>query len=199
MIGPASALLCPGCFTALPSSHLNSADFVRCPLCQANVQAAVFPAAYRDPGPGTAGERILVAGESSCFYHDQKKAVVPCDTCGRFLCALCDVDLGGKHVCPQCLESGREKGSLTQLETRRITYDNAALILALGPVVVFFFWAFTLLTAPVALALGIIAYFKPNSILGFSRLKALTAIVLAVLQITAWALLFLGMLKPLLA
>src|SRR5688572_22390826 len=109
-----SAILCPACYTALPPSHFNTRSFETCPACQARIQAEVFPAAFRILGPGQTGERILLQGESSCFYHEQKKAVVPCDACGRFLCALCDVDLNGKHLCSQCLDTGRQKGSLQE-------------------------------------------------------------------------------------
>jgi hypothetical protein len=188
-----SAILCPGCYTPLPASHFNTGSFEPCPSCQVKVQAAVFPAAFRVIGPGRTGERILVQGESSCFYHEQKKAVVPCDTCGRFLCALCDVDLNGKHLCPQCLDTGRQKGSLQELETGRVLYDNAALLLALTPMVIFVFWFLTLVTAPVAVLLGVMSYFRPNSIIGFSRIKAMAAIVIGISQMALWVLLFMGM------
>jgi hypothetical protein len=193
----ASAILCPNCYTPLPVSHFNSNTFQPCPVCQAKIQAAVFPAAFREITPGRSGERILVEGESSCFYHEQKKAVVPCDSCGRFLCALCDVDLDGKHLCPQCLDTGRQKGALQQLETRRVLYDNGALILALAPMVIFIFWVFTLITAPLAIFLAVMAFFKPNSILGFSRVKAIAAILIGLFQIVVWVLMFLGVIENL--
>jgi hypothetical protein len=185
-----SAILCPSCFTPLPPSQFNTDKFLPCPTCEANLQVAVFPAAFRAITPGQSGERILIAGESSCFYHDQKKAVVPCDSCGRFLCALCDVDLSGRHFCPQCLDTGRQKGSLQQLEIQRVVYDNGALLLAVVPMLLFCFPTFV--TAPVAVVLGVISYFRPNSILGFSRFKALAAIVLALFQIVLWVLMFMG-------
>jgi uncharacterized paraquat-inducible protein A len=189
-----STILCPSCYTPVPPSQFNSDKFAPCPTCQAKLLVAVFPAAFRPIAPGQSGERILIAGESSCFYHDQKKAVVPCDTCGRFLCALCDVDLGGKHVCPQCLDTGRQKGALQQLETRRVVYDSAALIVALTAMLLFCIPAFV--TAPVAIALGVMSHFKPNSILGFSRWKAYGAIVLALFQIVLWVLTLMGIFNP---
>lgn len=199
MTSSSAAVLCPSCYTPLPPSHFNLGSFTPCPACQAKIQAAVFPAAFRPAAAGQSGERILIAGESSCFYHEQKKAVVPCDVCGRFLCALCDMDLGGKHLCPQCLGSGREKGSLQQLETQRITYDKGALLLALIPMVLFVLWAFTLVTAPIAVFLGIMAHFKPNSILGFSRWKAIAAIVIGLFQILFWVLIFMGVFESFLS
>jgi len=190
MNGP--SILCSNCYTPLPASHCNTGQLDPCPACAVEVQAQVFPAAFRTIAPGQTGERIIVEGESSCFYHEQKKAVVPCDICGRFLCAVCDVELDGRHLCPPCLDAGREKGTLQQLQTQRTLYDSAALMLALGPVVVFIFWWFTIITAPIAIILGVMSFYKPNSILGFSRFKAIAAIVIAVLEIAVWVLLFLG-------
>jgi hypothetical protein len=187
-----SAILCPSCYTPLPPSHFNTRSLEPCSACQASVEAAVFPAAFRAVAPGQTGERILVPGESSCFYHEQKKAVVPCEACGRFLCALCDVDLNGKHLCPQCLDAGRQKGSLQELETRRVLYDSSALLLALTPVVLFPFFFFSVITAPIAVLLGVLSYFRPNSIVGGSRFKATAAIVFGVSQIVLWVLVFMG-------
>ena len=70
---------------------------------------------------------MLVDGEASCFYHPAKKAVLPCESCGRFLCAVCDVEMNGQHLCPACLASGKKKGRLKQLENRRTLYDSLAL------------------------------------------------------------------------
>jgi hypothetical protein len=187
-----TAILCPNCYTPLPPSHCNTGGLNPCPICGVQVQAQVYPAAFRAITPGQLGQRILVEGESSCFYHEQKKAVIPCDVCGRFLCAVCDVELDGKHLCPPCLDAGRQKGTLQQLQTQRTLYDSAALMLAVIPMVLFIFWWFTVITAPIAVILGVMSFYKPNSILGFSRLKAIAAILIGLLQIAFWVLLFVG-------
>jgi len=54
-----------------------------------DIRVEVFPAFFC----GGAGGRLSgYAGhadtEAACFYHPQKKAVIPCDSCGRFLCAF---------------------------------------------------------------------------------------------------------------
>ena len=89
-----------------------------------------FPCAVPAATRGRRGEAVMVEGESSCFYHPQKKAVVPCQGCGRFLCALCDCGLHGEHFCPACLEVGRQKGRITRLESQRTLYDAIALAVA---------------------------------------------------------------------
>ena len=110
--------------------------------------------------------------QASCFYHSQKKAVVPCAYCGRFLCALCDVEWDGKHLCPACLETGKKKGKIINHERRRVLYDVL-------------FW-FTLFTAPIALYIAIRHWNSPTSIVGRSKIRFVLAIMLSGLQILAW-------------
>ena len=118
---------CPGCRSPLGESMFNRPGLAPCPLCGVPVQIEIFPALFRPAARGRGGEALLVAGESSCFYHPQKKAVVPCDGCGRFLCALCDCQLQSEHFCPACLETGRQKGRIKRLENQRTLYDAIAL------------------------------------------------------------------------
>jgi hypothetical protein len=94
----------------------------------------VFRAFFQPVPRGRDGDPVLIEGEASCFYHPQKKAAVPCEACGRFLCALCDCELHGKHFCPACLETGKQKGKIQKLESQRTLYDNIALALAVYPV-----------------------------------------------------------------
>jgi hypothetical protein len=143
----------------------------------------VFPVFFKPAVAGLSGETILEEGVSSCFYHEQKKAVVPCDACGRFLCALCDLDFNGQHLCPVCLQTGRKKGSLPELENRRTIYDRSALVLALLPLMV---------TAPVAILLAVLSFFRPPSLVRRTRLLAWLALLLGLLQIVFWVILFRG-------
>ena len=124
--------------------------------------------------------------EASCFYHPQKKAVVPCDSCGRFLCALCDVELHDEHLCPNCLESGRKKGNLKHLDKERILYDNIALRVAIYPLILFFFWFVTIITAPAAIVLSIWYWKRPSSVLPRTKIRFILAILIAFAQIGAW-------------
>ena len=186
-----SAVLCSNCFTPLPPSVCNTGSLVSCVACNAQIQAEVFPANFRALAPGQTGERIVVEGESSCFYHESKKAVVPCAACGRFLCAVCDVELDGQHLCPPCLEAGRTKGTLQQLETKRFLYDNSALLIAIAPIILLYFLTFV--TAPIAIFLAILSFFKPNSIVGHSKVKAIAAIVIGLLQLAVWVIVLTGL------
>jgi hypothetical protein len=177
---------CLGCKGVLPAVLLNRNELTPCPHCGVAVQAEVFPALLRPPAIGHAGEATLLETEASCYYHADKKAVVPCESCGRFLCALCDCHLAGKHYCPSCLETGPSKGRMPNLENSRMLYDSIALSLAVLPVALLFGIYFTFITAPMAIYVAIRYWNAPRSIVGRTRARYVVALVLAVGQIAAW-------------
>ena len=174
---------CPACRTPLGSGMFNLPELTPCPACRVPSQVEIFPALFRPPARGRDGEALMVEGESSCFYHPQKRAVVPCQGCGRFLCALCDCELHGEHFCPACLEVGRQKGRITRLENQRTLYDGIALSVAIVPLLIFYF---TIVTAPIALYIGIRYWNAPRSIVHRTKIRLVLAILLATLQILGW-------------
>lgn len=174
---------CPSCRTPLGESLFNRSDLAPCPACGERIQIEIFPALFRPSTRGRSGEALMVEGESSCFYHPQKKAVVPCDGCGRFLCALCDCQLHSEHFCPSCLETGRQKGRIKRLENQRTLYDAIALSLATLPLLIFYF---TIVTAPIALYLVIRYWNAPLSIVHRTKLRLVLAALLATAQIVGW-------------
>ena len=181
---------CPKCRATLVNAGFNLGGFVPCPACATPLQVEVFPAMFRQQAKGTAGEFILTEGEASCFYHPKKKAVLPCEACGRFLCALCDCEHQGKHLCPSCLEAGRTKGKIKSLENTRTRYDNIALALALYPILIFYF---TIITAPMALFVAIRYWKKPRGLTAHSNLRFIFAILVATLELGGWATFFIAL------
>ena len=162
----------------------NTDNVVPCPRCGTGTMIEVYPAMFHPIGNTSAGEQIVSAEEAACFYHPQKKASIPCDSCGRFLCALCDVELNGQHICPNCLQSGKKKGRIKNLENERTLYDHIALMLSLLPMVLFFI---TIITAPIALFLSIRHWKSPTSIVPrHSRMRFVIAIILSLSQIVFW-------------
>jgi hypothetical protein len=186
----APLIQCPACQAWLLEGVFNQPQLSPCPACGVPLQVEVFPALFRRINPGQSGEIIMVDGESSCFYHPQKRAVLPCQGCGRFLCALCDCELNGQHFCPACLETGKTKGKIKSLENRRTLYDSIALSLAVYPLLIFYF---TLVTAPVALFVAIRYWNAPRSIIRRTRIRYIVAIVLASMQIAGWGFLFVAL------
>ena len=183
----AQPIACPKCKAVLAAEFFNQPAWQPCPSCSTELRVEVFPALFRAEKI-TPAERILVEGEAGCFYHPEKKAAVVCDACGRFLCALCDVDFDGRHLCPACLESGRQKGKLAKLQNTLTRHDRIAILLAVAPMLIFYF---TLFTAPAALFYSIWHWKSPGSIVpNRRRLNLIVAIVIASLEIAGWVAFF---------
>lgn len=176
------ALPCNRCGSPLPVEVLRSAAFMMCPDCGAGNQVRAFPALVELRA--TAAAVAAGIGEATCFDHPAKQAVNACSQCGRFLCALCSVDFKGEIWCPSCIESGIRRRSVADLENHRTLYDTLALALATLPLLLI--WP-SLLTAPVALYMGVRYWKRPTSIVRTSRWRYVAAIVLASIQIAAWA------------
>ena len=178
-----SVVTCTKCGDVLNESLFNQSAWSSCPSCSSQLRVEVFPTLFRGPAQVQAAQSVVTEGEAGCFYHPNKKAVLPCETCGRFLCALCDVELNGQHLCPACLASGRKKGTLADLDNRRVLYDSLALTLALLPILI---WPFTLITAPAALFIAIRYWKAPGSVVHRTRVRLILAMVLALAQMAGW-------------
>jgi len=182
------AVACLKCRRPLPWTVFNAPGPGLCPSCFVDTEVTVFPAFVRPPAVADTGERLQAEGEASCFYHPQKRAVLACDRCGRFLCALCDISFRHEHVCPGCLETARTRKKSPDLENRRMLYDEIALGLAIVPLL--FFWI-SLLTAPVALYYVIRYWRAPTSLLPrWSKTRFVCAGLLALLQLAVWCFVF---------
>jgi hypothetical protein len=174
---------CPSCKAPLAESQFNPTELVPCGSCGRKLRADVYPAYFRPVSQGRSGEVLVIEGEASCFYHSQKKALLPCQGCGRFICALCDCDLHGEHFCPACLQTGKKKGKIKRLEQERTLYDNIALALAVYPLLIFYF---TIVTAPTALVIAIRFWNAPRSIVHRTKARLVLAILIAALEIAGW-------------
>ncbi|MBW1796932.1 MAG: hypothetical protein JRJ21_00720 [Deltaproteobacteria bacterium] len=175
---------CTKCNTALETEFLNSPGMIHCASCDALLRVEIFPALFREFPSGAPAVSLVLDDEATCFYHPKKKAVVPCAVCGRFLCALCDVEFNGRHVCLTCLETGKKKHKIKNLENHRTLYDTIVLFLAIAPMV--FVWP-TILTAPMALFMAIRYWKAPTSIIQRTKVRLIIAIFFAVLQIVGWS------------
>jgi hypothetical protein len=181
---------CTKCSNPIPEGFLNNTFTLPCPSCGAQIQAFVFPAFYMPMGPVDAGESLTFEGESSCYYHPNKKASVHCQGCGRFLCSLCDVELNAHHLCPACLETGAKKGTIENMDNTRTNYENMALHLAVVPILFFFP---TILTAPIALYIAIRYWRSPSSMVFRTKARFILAILLALPQVAGWLFYFISL------
>lgn len=177
----APALHCHRCQTPLPVEPGALQAVESCPLCEAGLRVTLFPAWTRPPEAAVEAQPILESGEAACFFHPQKRAAVPCDRCGRFLCALCDFPLEGRHLCAGCVESGAKQNEIGALERNRVRWDQVVWYLLVGPLLVGFWPA--PLCAPAALVIALVKLKSPPSLVSRSRMSLIAGIVVALAEI----------------
>jgi ribosomal protein S27E len=171
---------CPNCGTALALLGMAATLPEPCPRCRRPTRLLTFPALFRPKEAGAVAPAAMPEGEATCFYHPEKRAHVACDGCGRFLCALCDLDVYDAHLCPQCLEAGERKRTIKALERGRTRYDQIVSALLILPLV--FCWFVLPITALVALGLVIWKWNAPVSLVANTRLHLVVAAILAVIE-----------------
>jgi uncharacterized paraquat-inducible protein A len=179
------------CGESIPVQSWNSDQPLQCPRCRLQLWHIAFPSFFQ-ASQGTGKGELLLEQESSCFYHPEKKAVIICSSCGVFLCALCDIELNNEHLCSRCIQQGKKKGKLKNLEQERTLWDDVALALSLIPLLV---WPFTVITAPITLYLIVKHWRSPASILGRTKFRFLLAGFIAFAQMTGWGFLIVHLLN----
>ena len=180
-------IACPACRRTLPPTLPPAAAPTAvvdreqvCPSCGARLELTVFPALGRGLAAGRAAEALLAGSEASCFNHPHKRAVVACERCGRFLCGLCEVQIGERHYCPACLSAGRGDLELPQLDAERLCWDRLALALAIYPA--FTFWI-PIVTAPMVIVLTLRHWRTPGSLVRRGRPRLAIALAVALLEL----------------
>lgn len=187
-----SMLACPGC--RAPVVGVESGGVAECPRCKAQLTLAVFPALGQGVASGIEAAPIASTDEAACFYHASKRAAVPCDACGRFLCNLCDVELNGHHYCPPCVDGGSRKGTIRELERQRTRRDTAALAFAVYTLVPPL-WFVMPLTGLGAIITALWYWKSPPSLVDNSRARLVTALVLGGIELLGGTALWIAILK----
>jgi hypothetical protein len=174
-------IFCPRCNGALPSYlfHKPQVD-IACPTCTTALRLTLFPALFR-PAPQIDPQSLLTAeGDATSFEHTTKRAVAVCHKCGRFLCALCEVQIAGQVWCPSCLIPANSPSPIQALEKRRTLFDSIALALATLPAMLIY-PAF--LAAPTAVYLSIRYWKKPSSIVPRGKWRFVLALLFALAEL----------------
>jgi hypothetical protein len=103
--------------------------------------------------------------------------VAACDNCGRFLCAVCDIETPGGHICPACFDRADQPAA-----HERVNYDTVALALVTWPMLLC--WV-PLLTTPVALFFAFKFWSAPSPVFPRGRWRLWLTLVIAALQVAA--------------
>jgi ribosomal protein S27E len=196
------SIRCPQCGKALTADSWGAGtETVACPGCGSELGAQIFPA-IAQPAPANATGERATEGEAVCFFHPEKKAALSCERCGRFLCELCDLPLGVRHLCPACIGGGIGTEKLPELITRRVCWTRVSLLLGLLPPVVALSVVFSpvlVVTGPGAIIAGVYSWNKPGSLVrGRRRWEAALGMVLGLFQVglVGWSIVFVWKVTP---
>ena len=145
---PEGTVECPNCtgsVTVLETQTL----WQTCPYCKKRLQVQHWPAIHRDTSVA-----VAMPDQATCFFHPVKAYQACCQRCGRFVCALCDLQLGADHVCPTCFERGRASsgtdGAKAEWRHRDVLYDSIALSVGWGWIL---FWPTYVVALPTVIFL----------------------------------------------
>lgn len=175
---------CTNCGYPQPGDTYNGSGFSVCPHCGSKLAINAFPALYRAGRSAVGMETEVSEDTATCFYHPSRPAVVPCGSCGRYLCVLCEVDLGKETICPNCMDLAARSEDAHELVSSRTLYDTIALAVAVVPMLFFFV---TPVTAPLSLYVTVRHWRTPLSILSRSRVRFVLAFLIAGIQVLAWS------------
>ena len=128
---------CPRCKKLLAPPTQTGPQRLNCVQC-GDIEAVVFPRALEPQPQAERAERIIDDQDASCFYHVESKARAACESCGRFLCALCEVQMGDAVICPGCIAAGRRKGNLDKSKSEELLWDQLVLALAAACLLIFY-------------------------------------------------------------
>lgn len=183
---------CPVCENPLPREELAQGLIGECPVCQRTLTARVYPAFQQTVDPVQTGRRKTFEDESSCFFHPSKQAQTVCQSCGRYVCGLCETVFENQVLCPDCLGSAHDDQSMTTLVNRRVCHDSIALMISVVPILM---WPLTVLTAPAAIIYAGRYWNAEGSLVRRGKVRFILAILFALLQIVGWVFLFIEISK----
>jgi hypothetical protein len=132
-----------------------------CPSCANRLQACLWPVIRQSTKTA-----VAISDQATCFFHPDKAFQACCQRCGRFVCTLCDLQLGTEHVCPACFERGRSVSgagaSKAEWRHRDVLYDSIALMVGWVWII---FWPTTAAALPSVITLHIKFRKAPRSYL----------------------------------
>ena len=151
---------CPNCGGGVPPIESETGR-QSCPWCATEVQALLWPVIKPNANPA-----VALSDQATCFFHPEKAFQACCQRCGRFVCALCDLQLGSEHVCPACFERGRAdsgpEAAKAEWRYRDVLYDSIALTVGWAWIL---FWPSFIAAFPAAIFLHVKYRKAPRSYL----------------------------------
>jgi hypothetical protein len=154
------AVICPSCNGEVMPVEGKPA-WQACPYCEKQLQIRVWGSVQQNTNAQAA-----LSDQATCFFHPDKAFQACCQRCGRFVCGLCDLQLGAEHVCPACFERGRINSGAgagaAEWRHRDVLYDSIAVTIGWGWIL---FWPVFVAAVPAAIFLHVKYRKAPRSYL----------------------------------
>lgn len=132
-----------------------------CPYCEKRLQIRSWSIDRYSTNAAAA-----MPEQATCYFHPDKAFQACCQRCGRFICGLCDLQLGAEHICPTCFERGRtdtsQNGGKAEWRHRDVLYDSIAVTIGWGWILV---WPVIIAAIPGAIVLHVKYRKAPQSYL----------------------------------
>lgn len=118
------AVRCPDCGGNVAPIETKT-GWQSCPYCEKRLQIRSWTIDRHGTNAAAA-----MPEQATCYFHPDKAFQACCQRRGRFICALCDLQLGAEHICPTCFERGRAdtspNGAKAEWRHRDVLYDSIA-------------------------------------------------------------------------
>ena len=145
-----AAASCPHCGGDVAPVE-SETGWQSCPSCANRLQVRIWTVVHQNTNAA-----VALSDQATCFFHPDKAFQACCQRCGRFVCTLCDLQLGAEHICPACFERGRTdsgtEGSKAEWRSRDVLYDSIAVTLGWGWIL---FWPVFLAAVPIVIVLHV--------------------------------------------
>jgi len=174
--------LCRKCYAVLPERKMLREGECHCLNCDRLHHLEIFPAILKEAEQGKEAEKKIMDEDANCFFHEDKVASILCEQCGVYMCSLCDLEIDGRHICPQCFK--KQKDNINTLTKRANLYDEILLSLS---ILTFFLWFLTFVTAPAIFVASIICWDKVKTPYRRGKWRFAVAMGIAVIQIMVWS------------
>jgi len=141
---------CPSCKGDVAQAATQN-GWQNCPYCGKKLQISVWTVVRSN-----ANAAVALSDQATCFFHPDKAFQACCQRCGRFVCGLCDLQLGAEHICPTCFELGRgisgAGAAKAEWRHRDVLYDSIALTVGWGWIL---FWPTIVAAIPTVIVLHV--------------------------------------------
>lgn len=173
-------LACPACKRSHEAVEWVTDSRARCRHCLVQFDFYPFPALGRSRTKQKP-RAVAVGEEASCFYHVSNQAETVCEGCGRFLCQVCGIQVGGETLCANCI-SQRQKSDPRAVPSR-VLWGGVSLATAILPLLM---WPITIMSAPFSLFAAIRGWKRPLSVVQPRRWPMVLGGLIATAQIAGW-------------